>query len=167
MKYLLVGLACAVCGWLPAPAGAAVQVADLAVTHAYLRAGAVYDTAMNAGLGASAAAIEARASGIGEECPSAFLYAPRDRAFRELGEETDLDASRTTKTRGYRLAHDAKEIRIPSGTNKNIPSSAMKLNRTPGNPQKRFVLRSWGTKPWLAGGCSAGGSAKYYAEHRR
>jgi hypothetical protein len=85
-RLLLVLVAMAsVC--LPANALASVRADDAAATRAYLRAADVYERGAYAEVGVSAAAIEARTSEIGGECPSVLTYAPRDTAFGELGEE--------------------------------------------------------------------------------
>ena len=70
-----------------APAFAAVRADDVAATRAYLHADVALISAEQAELGAIAAAVEAKAGAIAAECPSALLYAPRDAAFSELGEE--------------------------------------------------------------------------------
>jgi hypothetical protein len=110
---LITGLACAAFVCLPAPALAGVSVSNAAATRAYLRAGAAYEESSYAKLGASAAAIEARASEIGGECPAALTYAPRDAAFEELGEAAgatlfyaSLASTRSTLQRQSRaIAH--------------------------------------------------------------
>jgi hypothetical protein len=84
---LLACVACIVCAWAPASSLAAGDARDAAATRAYLRASYAYELGTKAGLGARAAAFEARASEIAAECPSALVYAPRDEAFSELGEE--------------------------------------------------------------------------------
>jgi hypothetical protein len=65
-----------------------VRANDPAATRAYLHASEVYAQGARAETNASAVAIEARASRIANECPSALVYAPRDAAFEGLGEET-------------------------------------------------------------------------------
>ncbi len=80
-------LVCIVCAGLPAPAIAAGNAADAAATRAYLGAAVSYDNAAYPLVGASIAAMEANEREVAEQCPSAFLYAPRDTAFEELGEE--------------------------------------------------------------------------------
>jgi hypothetical protein len=92
VKRLIAGLACAVAACLPAHALASVHTDDVAATRAYLGADYVYERAAYAEVGASVAAIEARASEIGDECPSVLTYAPRDAAFGELGEEAEMTA---------------------------------------------------------------------------
>ncbi len=87
---LFVGLACAGSLCVSAPALAVGRRDDAAATRAYLRASAAYARGVSADLGASVAAIEARASGIAGECPSALTYAPRDAAFGEIGEEASM-----------------------------------------------------------------------------
>ena len=72
---------------LAPPAGAAVRAGDVAATRAYLHAYAAESTSEHSELAAIVAATEAKAAAIGGECPSALLYAPRDEAFAELGEE--------------------------------------------------------------------------------
>lgn len=62
---------------------------DAAATRAYLRASEAYARIDGADVGAAIAAIEARASEIAGECPSALTYAPRDAAFGEIGEEVE------------------------------------------------------------------------------
>jgi hypothetical protein len=73
--------------YVPAPAVAAGRAGDVAATRAYLRASEAYAREASTEVGASAAAIEARANRIAGECPGALTYAPRDVAFEELGEE--------------------------------------------------------------------------------
>ncbi len=87
MRRLIVGLSCAVCACLPAPALAAVHADDVAATRAYLRAADAYEGSAHPEMGAGVAAIEARADEIAGECASALTYAPRDAAFGELVEE--------------------------------------------------------------------------------
>jgi len=72
---------------LPAHALASVHTGDAAATRAYLSAAGAFERSAYAEVGVNAAAIEAHASEIGGECPSALTYAPRDTAFAELGEE--------------------------------------------------------------------------------
>jgi hypothetical protein len=62
-------------------------VGDVAATRAYLRASYAYAREASAELGARVAALEARASEIAGECPSALTYVPRDEAFGELSGE--------------------------------------------------------------------------------
>jgi hypothetical protein len=73
------------------PTLASARVNDSAATRAYLRASADYARAEYAEAGASVAAIEARASEIARQCPSALAYAPRDVAF--LGIEQEVRAT--------------------------------------------------------------------------
>jgi hypothetical protein len=77
---------------LPAHALASVHTGDAAATRAYLGAAEAFERSTYAELGATVAAIEARASEIGGECPSILTYAPRDAAFGELGEEAATTA---------------------------------------------------------------------------
>jgi hypothetical protein len=81
---LLVGTMCA---GLPTPATAAGNAADAAATRAYLSAAATYANAAYPLVGARVAAMETNEGEVAAQCPSAFLYAPRDTAFEELGEE--------------------------------------------------------------------------------
>jgi hypothetical protein len=62
---------------------------DAAATRAYLHANAAYASGAGAWIGASVAAIAARASQITGECPSALTYAPRDEAFGAIGNEAN------------------------------------------------------------------------------
>lgn len=78
---------CAVCAGLPVPAIAAGRAADTTATRAYVSAVATYANAAYHVVGARIAAMEADERGVASQCPSAFLYAPRDTAFEELGEE--------------------------------------------------------------------------------
>lgn len=71
---------------LSAPAVAAGHVDNAAATRAYVRAGAAFEQGAIADLAASVAAVEASTNAVGEECPDALTYAPRDQAFAELGE---------------------------------------------------------------------------------
>jgi hypothetical protein len=84
---LFVVLACVGSLCVSAPALAAGRSGDTAATLAYLRASEEYARDASASLGASVAAIAARADEIAGECPSALTDAPRDVAFGELGEE--------------------------------------------------------------------------------
>lgn len=72
---------------MSAPALAAGRANDAAATQAYLRASEAYARGASAAVGATVTAIDARASEIAGECPSALTYAPRDTAFGEIGEE--------------------------------------------------------------------------------
>lgn len=86
---LIAGLACAASAGLPAHALASVHTHDISATRAYLRASDAYERGTYAEVGMGVAAIEARASAIGGQCPSVLTFAPRDAAFGELGEEAD------------------------------------------------------------------------------
>jgi hypothetical protein len=74
---------------LSSPALAAGRADDVAATRAYLRASAAYASGAGAWIGASVAAIAARARETAGECPSALTYAPRDEAFGEIGDEAN------------------------------------------------------------------------------
>ncbi len=87
MKASVATLACAVCACLLTPPSALAGANDVAATRAYLRASYAYDRAIDREAAVDAAAVRARAGQIAGECPSALTYAPRDAAFRELGEE--------------------------------------------------------------------------------
>jgi len=87
VRGLFAALACVGSLYVSAPALAAGRSDDAAATLAYLRASEVYARGASAEVGASVAAIAARASEIAGECPSALTYAPRDAAFGEIGEE--------------------------------------------------------------------------------
>jgi hypothetical protein len=87
VRGLFAGLVCVGALYVSAPALAAGRADDAAATQAYLRASAAYTLGASAELGASVAAIEARANEIAGECPSILTYAPRDAAFGEIGEE--------------------------------------------------------------------------------
>jgi hypothetical protein len=80
------------CGglWAAVPALAAGRVDDTAATQTYLRASEVYARSAYTVVAARVAALEARASEIAAECPSALTYAPRDEAFGEIAETTDM-----------------------------------------------------------------------------
>jgi hypothetical protein len=80
-------LACTVCAGLPVPAIAAGRAADAAAARAYLSAAASYANAAYPLVGARIAAMEVDERDVAAQCPSAFLFAPRDTAFEELGEE--------------------------------------------------------------------------------
>ncbi len=82
-------LTCVVCAGLPAPAIAGERVADATATRAYVTAAATYADAAYPLVGARIAAMEAYEREVAAQCPSTFLYAPRDTAFEELGEEMD------------------------------------------------------------------------------
>jgi hypothetical protein len=90
VKRLIAGFACAAYAFLPAPALATARLGDALATRAYLRASEAYARGVYAEAGASVAAIEARGNQIAGECPGALTYAPRDAAFYELGEETEI-----------------------------------------------------------------------------
>jgi hypothetical protein len=90
----------------PATALASVKADDAAATRAYLRASEQYTRDVSAEVGASAAAVAARAQEIAAACPSALTYAPRDPAFGEIGEEarSTLFYAAVAPTAGTRLA---------------------------------------------------------------
>jgi hypothetical protein len=73
--------------WFSVPALAFGRAGDAAATRAYVLASEVYAGEVSAEVSVSIAAIEARASETAGECPAALIYAPRDGAFGELGEE--------------------------------------------------------------------------------
>ena len=75
---------------MSAPALAAGRADDAAATQAYLRASAAYARSAYAQVAVRVAAVEARASEIAAECPSALTYAPRDAGFEELAEATEM-----------------------------------------------------------------------------
>jgi hypothetical protein len=87
LKVWVAALACAACACVSTPAVAATRVDNHAATRAYLRASEAWERSATAELAARVAAMEARASEIAGECPSALTYAPRDEAFGEFGEE--------------------------------------------------------------------------------
>lgn len=87
MKAFVGLLSCTVCAGLPVPAIAAGRAADAAAARAYLSAAASYANAAYPLVEARIAAMEADERDVAGQCPSAFLYAPRDTAFEELGEE--------------------------------------------------------------------------------
>jgi hypothetical protein len=87
VKTSVAVLAYAVCVCLLTPCLAAAGVDDLAATRAYLRASYAYERSVSRQAAAGEAAVDARASQIAGECPSALTYAPRDEAFGEVGEE--------------------------------------------------------------------------------
>lgn len=92
---------------------------DAAATRAYLRADGAYARSVSAAVGASVAAIEARGSAIGAECPASLTYAPRDEAFEEIGEEarkTLLDAgTELTRSARQRFARAVSRLRWSDG----------------------------------------------------
>ncbi len=90
VRRLFVGLACVGSLYVSAPALAAGRADDSAATQAYLSASESYARRASAEAAVSVAAIEARASEIATECPSALSYAPRDAAFGELAEATEM-----------------------------------------------------------------------------
>ena len=90
VRRLIAGLAFAASACVPAHALASVRADNAAATRAYLGAAVAYERGAYAEVGVSVAAIEARASEIGGECPSALTYAPRDAAFGEIGEEASM-----------------------------------------------------------------------------
>jgi hypothetical protein len=80
-------LACAVCIGVPVPAIAAGRAVDAVPTRAYLSAAASYAEGAYPLVGARITVMEGDEREVAAQCPSAFLYAPRDTAFEELGEE--------------------------------------------------------------------------------
>jgi RHS repeat-associated protein len=56
---------------------------------------------------------------------------------------------------------DSKQYR------KEHPKLCHEIESNPGEPAEALCAAFWWTNPWLAAGCSAGGSAKYFAEHHR
>lgn len=48
---------------------------------------------------------------------------------------------------------------------KEHPKLCHEIESRPWEPAEAFCATFWWANPWLAGGCAAGGSAKYYAEH--
>jgi hypothetical protein len=80
-------LVCVWCAGLPVPAIAAGRVGDAAAARAYLSAAATYADAAYPLMVARIAAMEVDEREVAAQCPSAFLYAPRDTAFEDLGEE--------------------------------------------------------------------------------
>ena len=80
-------LACAVCAGVPAPAIADGHAADVASTRAYLSAAVSYANGTYPLVAARIAAMEADEREVAAQCPSVFVYAPRDTAFEDLGEE--------------------------------------------------------------------------------
>lgn len=119
LRKLLAGLACV--GWLcaSAPGLAAGQPGDAASTQAYLRASESYARRTYAEAAASATAIEARASEIARECPSALTYAPRDAEFAELTEATEMTVVYAgvapVRSAALRVAHAIVHLRWSSG----------------------------------------------------
>jgi hypothetical protein len=87
MRGLVVSLVCAACVGMPVSAIAAEHAADANATRAYLNAAATYAKAANLLVGARVAAMEADEREVAAQCPSSFVYAPRDVAFEELGDE--------------------------------------------------------------------------------
>jgi hypothetical protein len=63
------------------PSLATAGVNDVAATRAYLRADYTYDRSLEREAPAGEAALEASASRIAGECPSALTYAPRDEDY--------------------------------------------------------------------------------------
>jgi hypothetical protein len=78
---------CAVCVCMPTLSLAATPASDAAATRAYLSASDAYALDAFAELRERVAALQARASEISGECPSALTYAPRDEAFADLSDE--------------------------------------------------------------------------------
>lgn len=75
---------------MSAPALAGGHAEDAAATRAYLGASEFYARGAFTESPASTAAVEARARSIAKECPSSLTYAPRDEAFEELTEATEM-----------------------------------------------------------------------------
>ncbi len=105
MRGLFTGLVCVGAMYVPAPALAAGRADNAAATQAYLRASEAYGRGASAAVGATVTAIDARASEIARECPSALTYAPRDAAFGEIGYEvyTTLSYAGVAPMRATRL----------------------------------------------------------------
>lgn len=80
MKGFVGFLACIVCAGLPVPAVAAGRAADVAATRAYLSAAVSYANAAYPLVGARITAMEANEREVAAQCPSTFVYAPRDTA---------------------------------------------------------------------------------------
>jgi hypothetical protein len=100
---LAVWMMCAVCVGAPVSSLAAGKKSDVVATRTYLRASYSYALKASAGLDARVAALEARASEIAGECPSALIYAPRDQSFAELGEEAITEVVYTGAVTGRSL----------------------------------------------------------------
>jgi len=115
----LAGVACVASLVVCAPALAAGRPGDAAATLAYVRASALFERRVYAETPASVAAVEARASEIASECPSALTYAPRDAAFQEITEETDLSVLYAwvapVRSATLDLAHAIAHLRWSSG----------------------------------------------------
>jgi hypothetical protein len=115
VRRLIAGLVCAASVCLPAHALASVHTDDAAATRAYLSAYDAYDRGTYAEVGVRVAAIEARAAAIGGECPSVLTYAPRDAAFKELGEEANTTAFfagvAPVRSMTLRMAHTIEHLR--------------------------------------------------------
>jgi hypothetical protein len=69
------------------PSPAAAKASEAAAARAYLRASYAAARDASADLTERVTALEASASDIARECPSALTYAPRDEAFSQLSEE--------------------------------------------------------------------------------
>jgi hypothetical protein len=114
VRRLIAVLACAACACLPAHAFASVHTDDVGATRAYLGADDAYERSTYAEVGVRVAAIEARVSEIGGECPSVLTYAPRDAAFGEFGEEANTTAFFAGKAPArpllLRLAHTIEHL---------------------------------------------------------
>ncbi len=105
VRGLFTGLVCVGVMYVPVPVLAAGRSDDAAATQAYLRASEAYARGASAAVGATVAVIDARASEIAGECPSALTYAPRDAAFGEIGYEvyTTLSYAGVAPMRATRL----------------------------------------------------------------
>jgi hypothetical protein len=90
VRMLAAVLACVASWCLPGQALAATPAGDVAATRAYLSVAYAYERGAYADVGGRIAALEAQASEIAGECPSALTYAPRDEAFAELTQEVGL-----------------------------------------------------------------------------
>jgi outer membrane lipoprotein-sorting protein len=84
MRGLCVALVCVGLLCVSAPTFAAGSAENVTATQAYLRGSESYARRAYVTVAARAAAVEARASEIAVECPSALTYAPRDAGFGEL-----------------------------------------------------------------------------------
>lgn len=114
-RWLVATVAFGLCACSPAPTLASVGLADVHATRVYLHALDTFERDVAAETRASASAIEARASTIGEECPAALTYAPRDAAFGEIGEEaimtTFIAGLAPVRAASLRLAHTIGHLR--------------------------------------------------------
>lgn len=134
VSRLFVALACTGVLCVSTPVLAADRVDDTVATQAYLRASESYARSAYADVAERVAVLEARASEIAAECSSALTYAPRDAAFGELTEATDIAVAYAdvapVRTATLRLAHAISNLSWSSGRLTRLVRSQALAERT-------------------------------------